>query len=119
MAAVGAEETEEPEFRRDVPLPSRAGRAVEEELIVRGAGASGGLAADVATLLADPDADAADGVRPIMGGVDILGVPGADDLGVEGLDQESKKSSSVSALSVVVGASTPSTTIPFGNLLMS
>lgn len=111
-------EAEEPELRRDVPLPSRAGRAVEDEVMVRGAVAVvGGLVvADVASLLTDPDADCADGVRPRMGGVDILGVPGAEDFGVGGLDQESKKSSSASTLDVVAGASTPSTTIPLGNL---
>jgi hypothetical protein len=58
------------------------------------------------------------GVRPMMGGVDTLGVPGAELLGVDGLDHESKKSSSVSSLEAgEADASTPSTTIPFGNLL--
>ena len=53
----------------------------------------------------------------MIGGVDILGVPGADPLGVEGLDHELKKSSSASSLFVAcAGASMPSTTIPLGNL---
>jgi len=55
--------------------------------------------------------------RPMMGGVEMRGVPGLDDLGVEGLDQESKKSSSVSSLArAAEGASIPSTTIPLGKL---
>ena len=54
--------------------------------------------------------------RPIMGGVEMRGVPGLDDLGVVGLDQESKKSSSVSSLGRAAAGSIPSTTIPFGNL---
>lgn len=100
FAVVDAEDADEAEFSREVPPPSFPGRAAEEDVVVRGA-----------------ELDMA-GVRPMMGGVDTLGVPGAELLGVDGLDHESKKSSSVSSLEAgEADASTPSTTIPFGNLL--
>lgn len=100
FAAVDVEDIVEAEFSREAPPPSFPGRAAEEDVVVRGE--------------AELDAD---GVRPIMGGVDTLGVPGAEPLGVDGLDHESKKSSSVCSLAGgEADASTPSTTIPFGKL---
>lgn len=108
---------EVPELSREVPLPSLAGRAAVEDVSVRGAWTEGVPAGDVGV---DPDADAAEldeRLRPMIGGVEILGVLGADDLGVVGLDHESKKSSSVSSFTAgEIEASTPSTTMPFGNL---
>lgn len=97
------DDADEAELRREVPLPSLAGRAAVDDVIVRGAG--------VVLVELDPD-----GVLPMMGGVAIRGVPGADPFGVEGLDHESKKSSSVSSFAGVAATSTPSTAIPFGNL---
>jgi hypothetical protein len=100
LAAVVVEDVDEAEFSRDVPPPSFAGRGAEEDVVVRGE--------------AEPDVD---GLRPILGGVDTLGVPGAEFLGVAGLDHETKKSSSVSSFDAgEAEASIPSTTIPFGNL---
>jgi len=115
------EETDDAELRREVPAPRRAGRAAADEVKVRvlAGAAVAGMAGLVAGVLAGvlPAEDPADGARPMIGGVDILGVPGADPLGVEGLDHELKKSSSVSSLFVAgAGAPMPSTTIPLGNL---
>lgn len=72
-----------------------------EEVVVRGATGLGATGA----------AAAGEGTRPMMGGVAMRGVPGCDGFGVEGLDQDSKKSSSVCSLGGA-GASTPSMTIP-------
>jgi len=95
------------EFRREAP--SLAERAAE--VIVRGA------AGVVASEVTGGGGTLGDGVRPMMGGVEILGVAGADDLGVAGLDQELKKSSSVSSFGAGVGeVSIPSMAIPLGNL---
>lgn len=77
------------------------------ELVAGGLAAEAAAAGVVVAVIVD---------RPIIGGVEIRGVPGLDDLGVEGLDQESKKSSSVSSLATAAGTSVPSTTIPLGNL---
>ncbi len=90
-------------------LPNLLARLVADDVMVRGADE---LAVDAGC--------AGEGVRPMIGGVETLGVDGADGLGVEGFDHDSKKSSSVCSLGVEVAAfSTPSTTIPFGNLLLS
>ena len=113
---------DEAEFKREVPAPGRVGRAAAEEVSVRGVGVvivvagMGGLVVVLELLVVVVDVAESD--LPIMGGVAMRGVPGLDDLGVGGLDQESKKSSSVSSLVVVpsTGASIPSTTIPLGNL---
>ena len=106
---------EEAEFKREAP-PRRPGRAAADEVSVRGEGgvgvALGGLVELVLMVLGIAETD-----LPIMGGVEIRGVPGLDDLGVEGLDQESKKSSSVSSLGRAAAGSIPSTTIPLGNLI--
>ena len=103
---------DEAEFKREVP-PRRPGRAAADEVSVRGErGGLGGLVVSVLVVVGVAETD-----RPIMGGVEMRGVPGLDDLGVEGLDQESKKSSSVSSLAGAAGASIPSTTIPLGNLI--
>ena len=111
---------DEAEFKREVPAPRRPGRAAAEEVSVLGeVGVEvvvAGATMVLVLVLVVTEAD-----RPIMGGVAMRGVPGLDDLGVEGLDQESKKSSSVSSLAAAaaVGASIPSTTIPLGNLTKS
>jgi hypothetical protein len=111
LGSVVVDDVDEAELSREVPLPSLAGRAAADEVMVRGAGVV------LAVVLVELDAD---GVLPMIGGVAIRGVPGADPLGVEGLDHESKKSSSVSSFGAGVAlASTPSTTIPFGNLLQN
>lgn len=104
------------ELSRVVPAPRRAGRAAADEVRVRGVVTAGDDVAEagLATLL---PAELADGVFPMMGGVDIRGVPGLEDLGVDGFDQELKKSSSVSSLGgATAGASMPSTKMPLGNL---
>lgn len=99
------EDVEDAEFNLDVPLPRRAGRAAAEEVMVR---AAGGLVVVVVVVVKVVDPDAAEveldteGVRPIMGGVAMRGVPGAEVLGVVGFDQESKKSSSVSSFAAGV-----------------
>lgn len=90
------------ELRRDTP-PSLFERPAEADVMVRGAAAGVTLG---------------DGVRPITGGVDTLGVGGAEDLGVAGLDHELKKSSSVSSFETgVAEACMPSTKIPLGKLI--
>ncbi len=108
------------EFKREVPAPRRAGRAALECVIVRGAGAAiaAGGAAPTLPVLAELDMVLAEErARPIMGGVDIRGVPGLDVLGVVGFDHELKKSSSVSSFaSGTTTGSIPSTAIPLGNL---
>lgn len=76
----------------------------DEEVTVRGAAGVGAA-----------NATPGDGVRPITGGVCTgEGVP--DGLGVDGLLQDSKKSSSSGRVAADGDASTPSTAIPFGNL---
>lgn len=82
------EEEEEAEVKREAPSPEREPARMEEDEVVLGAGALGAAAGAV---------EAGDDVaRPMMGGVLVRGVPGAEVLGVAGLDQDSKKSSSVS-----------------------
>ena len=108
-AAVGAvevedkEEVEEAELRREAP--SLDGRAAEE---ATGRAAAGWLAT------------AGEAARPITGGVDTRGVEGAEDFGVAGFDQDSKKSSSSAFAAGVAAAapavSMPSMWIPSGNL---
>ena len=111
---------EEEEFKRDAV--SFAVRAAAEDVIVLGdgtAGAGAGVslgevaAAAAAATLGEGDRTA----PPRMGGVETR-LAGVDDgLGVDGLDQDSKKSSSLSSLTgVSVPLSIPSTYIPFGNL---
>jgi hypothetical protein len=101
------------EVSLDAPnFPARTDDVVEDEaarrddeLTVRGAatGAATGI-------------KPGDGVRPITGGV-RAGVDAPDGgFGVDGLLQEVKKSSSAASSAVAVEVSTPSTTIPFGNL---
>lgn len=107
LGADVVELAEEAEFRREVPAPRRAGRAADDEVRVRGAAGEAVAGGGLVTLLA---AELADGLRPMIGGVEMRGVPGLEDFGVEGLDHESKKSSSVSSFAgTVVGASIPST----------
>lgn len=102
-------DVEDAEVSREAPAPERAAGRMEEDEIVRGAGAAMGVD--------DVVAAGAEGARPITGGVDVRGVPGAEPLGVAGFDQDSKKSSSVSSLGAgAAGASIPSTKIPAGNL---
>ena len=116
-AEVVIDPPDEPEFKRD-EAPRRPGRAAADEVSVRGEGGAGVGLGGLVAVLVFAVVDIAEGGRPIMGGVEIRGVPGLDDLGVEGLDQESKKSSSVSSLATAAaGASIPSTTIPLGNLI--
>jgi len=93
-------DTEEAELSREAP--SLAARDAADEVMVRGC-----------ELVLEDDV-----VRPTTGGVSVLGVPGADVLGVAGLDQESKKSSSVCSAGVAGEAevSIPSTKIPCGYL---
>lgn len=116
---LGAEEVVDPpdeaEFKREV-APRRPGRAAADEVRVRGEGGAGVTLGGLAELVF-MEVGMAETDRPIMGGVEMRGVPGLDDLGVEGLDQESKKSSSVSLARAAAGASIPSTTIPLGNLI--
>ena len=80
FAAVDVEDVaeDEAEFSREVPPPIFPGRTAEEDVVVRG-----GMELDVA------------GARPMIGGVETLGVPGAEPLGVDDLDHESKKSSPI------------------------
>lgn len=105
---------EDAEFRREAP-PNLAARAAAEDVMVRGTGEAMVLEVDEDEVAAE--LTAGEGVRPMTGGVETLGVAGADGLGVEGFDQELKKSSSVSSFGgAVTDDSTPSTTIPFGNL---
>ena len=112
------EAPDDAELSREVPAPRRAGRAAAEWVNVRGVVvvAAGAVESVLATLLPLP-AELVEAVRPMMGGVEIRGVPGLEDFGVDGLDQELKKSSSVSSFAgVAAGGSMPSTTMPFGNL---
>jgi hypothetical protein len=105
-------EAEDAELRREVDAPRREGREaeddvmVDEDVIVLGAGV---VVVDEAVVVEDADV-----ARPITGGVPVRGVAGAEDFGVLGFDQDSKKSSSVSSLAGmgVDAVSMPSTWIP-------
>jgi hypothetical protein len=83
----------------------------EEDVMVRGA-------AVVVVVEGEPEAGA-DEARPITGGAPDGGGSTALDFDAAGLSQEEKKSSSsavASDLAGVLDVSTPSITMPFGNL---
>lgn len=100
---------EEPELRRDWLAPRRDCRVAADDVSTLGAAVDVGAGTDVARV------ELAEVVRPSTGGVETRGVLGFEDIGVLGLDQDVKKSSSGSSFAATDG-SIPSTTIPVGKL---
>ena len=99
------------ELRRDWLAPRRDCRDAADDVSVLGAAT--GVGTDVVDGLL---LELAEVVRPSTGGVETRGVPGFEDLGVFGLDQDVKKSSSAGSSVTVTDGSIPSTKIPVGKL---